>query len=78
MLLCLRKAGKDHTAMYWGKYNVTQSMFPPLHFYPSYCNGQCALLNRQAVEVKVKQISKISIMSTIGVCLGPKNFIIKL
>ena len=55
MLLCLRKAGKDHTAMYWGKYNVTQSMFPPLHFYPSYCNGQCALLNRQAVEVKVNQ-----------------------
>ena len=39
--------------MYWGKYNVTQSMFPPLHFYPDYCNGQCALLNRPAVEARV-------------------------
>ena len=50
MLLCLRFAGQNHSALYWGKYNVTHEMYPPSYYYPDYCNGQCALINRPAIE----------------------------
>ena len=49
MLLCLRSTGQNRSASYWGKYNVTYDMFPPSYYYPHYCNGQCALINRQAL-----------------------------
>ena len=49
MMLCLRYSGQNHSALYWGKYNVTHDMFPPSYFFPDYCNGQCALINRHAV-----------------------------
>ena len=49
-VICLRLAGADHGALYYGKYNVTQEMYPPFYRYPRYCNGQCSLLNRKALE----------------------------
>ena len=33
-LFCLRLAGANTSAIYWGKYNVSREMYPPLHRYP--------------------------------------------
>ena len=49
-MMCFRFAGKDHGPLYWGKYNLTHEMYPPQNFVPDYCNGQCAMLNRLALE----------------------------
>ena len=38
------------SAIYWGKYNVTRDMYPPLHRYPQYCNGQCTMMNQKALD----------------------------
>ena len=73
MLMCLRHTGKNHSALYWGKYNVTKGtlgqqeiylwkfveMFPPSYKYPDYCNGQCAVMNRKAL-LRIEQQSSMT------------------
>lgn len=63
MLMCLRNSGKNHSAKYWGKYNVTKEMFPPSFKYPDYCNGQCAVINRKALLAIEQQIQQTDINS---------------
>ena len=58
MLMCLRHTGRNHGAIYWGKYNVTYEMFPPKYKYPDYCNGQCAVMNRKSLEAIGEEVGK--------------------
>ncbi|CAG5081712.1 Oidioi.mRNA.OKI2018_I69.PAR.g9944.t1.cds [Oikopleura dioica] len=58
MIMCLRHTGRNHGAIYWGKYNVTYEMFPPKYKYPDYCNGQCAVMNRKSLEAIGEQVGK--------------------
>lgn len=48
------------SAIYWGKYNVTREMYPPLHRYPRYCNGQCAMMNQKALAAIANETRKTS------------------
>jgi len=57
-LICFRITGSNHSAVGWGKYNLTSSMYDHRYAIPDYCNGQAALLNRKAVVLIAEQIMK--------------------
>ena len=54
-LVCFRISGKNHTAVGWGKYNLTSTMYDHRYAIPDYCNGQATLFNRKAIELISKE-----------------------
>ena len=44
-IICLRTTGRNHSAIGWGKYNLTNSMYDHKYMIPDYCNGQVRVQN---------------------------------
>ena len=57
-IVCLRPSGFNHTALTWGKYNLTTSMYDQQYRLPEYCNGQATVFNKKAISTLVSTMLK--------------------
>ena len=57
-IVCLRPSGFNHTALTWGKYNLTTSMYDQQYRLPEYCNGQATVFNKKAISKLVSTLLK--------------------
>lgn len=57
-IVCLRPSGYNHSALTWGKYNLTTNMYDQQYRLPEYCNGQATVFNKKAISKLVPTLLK--------------------